>query len=114
VLISLQRNREAAAEPSGPLWVGTIDMDNLQARAEINDAWTSIVLAHACLAQGKYKEAESAMFDAERHYRSAQSVVNIKQSGSILDNLADLRVRLYQIRSVIGKGSKTLDGAESG
>jgi hypothetical protein len=114
MLISSQRSREATAEPSGPHRVETIDMDDLQARAEINDAWTSIVLAEACLAQGKYKEGESAMFDAERHYRSAQSAVNIKQSGSILNNLADLRVRLYQIRSVIGRKSKTLDGAESG
>jgi hypothetical protein len=89
-------------------------MDNLQARAEINDAWTSIVLADACLAEGKYKEAESAMFDAERYYRSAQSAVNIKQSGSILNNLADLRVRLYQIRAAIKKQSATLDGADAG
>jgi len=113
VLISLQRNREATAEPSGPHWVETIEMDNLQARAQINDAWTSIVLADACLTQGKYKEAESAMFDAERHYRSAQSAVSIKQSGSILNNLADLRVKLYQIRSAIGRKSKALDDAAS-
>jgi hypothetical protein len=86
-------------------------MDNLQARAEINDAWTSIVLADACLAEGKHKEAESAMFDAERHYRSAQSFVNARQSGSIQDNLADLRVRLHQIRAAIRKKSATLDGA---
>jgi hypothetical protein len=78
-------------------------MDNLQARAEIIDAWTSIVLVKACLAQGKYIEAESAMIDAERHYRRAQSAVKMKQSGSILDNLADLRVRLYQIRAAIQK-----------
>jgi hypothetical protein len=91
--------------------VGTSGMDNLQARAEINDAWTSIVLADACLVQGKYKEAESAMLDAELHYRKAQSAVSIKQSGSILNSLADLRVRLYQIRAAIKKKSGTLDDA---
>ena len=111
MLISLQRNREATAEPSRPHWVETIDMDNLLARTEVNDAWTSIVLADACLAQGKCNEAESAMFDAERHYRNAQSAVNGKQSGSILNNLADLRVRLHQIRSAIRRKSETLDGA---
>ena len=113
MLLSLQRNREATAEPSGPHRIKTVNMDNLQARAEINDAWTSIVLADACLAEGKYSEAKSAMFDAERHYRSAQSAVNIKQSGSILNNLTDLRIRLHQIRAAIRKKSETFDGAAS-
>ena len=86
-------------------------MDDLLAREKINNAWISIALADACLAQGKYEDAKSAMDDAERHYRSAQSAVNAKQSDSILNNLADLRVRLYQIRAAIRRKSETLDGA---
>ena len=76
-------------------------MFNLPARMEINDAWTNVVLADAYLAQRKYKEADAAIRDAELHYRKAESAVTIERSDSILDKLADIRIKLDQIRSAI-------------
>jgi hypothetical protein len=78
-------------------------MDNLKARTEIHDAWTNIVLADAHLARGGYKEASAAMIDAECHYRSAQSAVTIEESGSILNSLSDLKIKLDQLRSAMAR-----------
>jgi hypothetical protein len=84
-------------------------MWHLAARTEIHDAWTNIAHAKALLAQGKYKEANDALLDAQGHYQCARSVTTIEQAGSIQDKLADLKIKLDQIRSTIKIKSGTLE-----
>jgi hypothetical protein len=73
-------------------------MDDLTARTEINDAWTNLYLAEAYLAQHRYAEAGSARRDAELHYASARSGVALELSGSTLNALEDLRLKLESSR----------------
>jgi len=82
-------------------------MLNLAAQTELHDAWTNVALAETLLAQGKYKDAREALLNAEHHHRRARSVITVKQPSSILDKLADLKVRLDQIRSAIKINSGT-------
>lgn len=77
-------------------------MPNLQARTEIHDARTNIALAEAYMMRNKYKEAAAALIDAERHYRGAQYALSFgKSSDSILNDLADLKGALDQLRTTI-------------
>lgn len=76
-------------------------MFNMKARTEINDAQTNIVLAEAYLLRGEYKAATTAIFDAERHCRSARSNVTIEQSDWILQNLSALRTKLDQLQNAV-------------
>ena len=78
-------------------------MENLMARTEIHDAWANVVLAEALMAQAKYEEAAEIIVEAEGHYRRALSATTIVQSGSIVDRLADLKVKLDQVRFEIRK-----------
>ena len=84
-------------------------MLNLAAQTELHEAWTNVAIAEIFLAQGEYEEASEAMLDAEHHCRCARSAITIEQPGSILDKLADLKVRLDQIRSAIKINSGTLE-----
>ena len=59
-----------------------IVVEILMARTEIHDALAN---PRSCLAQDRYPEANTAMIDAERHYKSARSAITIGQSGSIPD-----------------------------
>jgi hypothetical protein len=76
-------------------------MLNLAAQTELHEAWTNVALAETRMAQGQYKDAHEAMLDAEHHYRCARSVITLAHPSPILDKLADLKVRLDQIRSAI-------------
>ncbi len=80
-------------------------MENLLARTEINEALTNIVLVNAFLNAGMYREAETARLDAEQHYRLARSAVTSQKSGPVLDSLADLRIKLDQLRSATAGGN---------
>jgi hypothetical protein len=76
-------------------------MRNLEAPAEINEAWTNLVFAGTLLIQGNYDAAASALRDAERHYQRAQSAARAEQSVVILTNLKSLRGSIDQTRSDI-------------
>jgi hypothetical protein len=84
-------------------------MLNLAARTEMNDAWANLVLVDAFLRQCKYKEAEFAWRDAERHYQTARTTVTIQHSDSTLEKLGDLRLRLAQTRSVLRSKSEVFE-----
>jgi hypothetical protein len=84
-------------------------MEDLRARTEINDAWTNLHLAEALLTGNRYAEAEAARRDAEHHYAFARSGVASELSGSTLNALEDLRVKLGQIESTIRKRTATGD-----
>jgi hypothetical protein len=77
-------------------------MFNSTARPEMHDAWAAVTLADVCLAQGRYKEANNALRDAECHYGRAQSAMSVGHSDAILDELAeDVRVTLDSIRTAL-------------
>jgi hypothetical protein len=88
-------------------------MDTLKARTEIHDAWACVFLADTHLGHGRCEEASMAMADAERHYRAARCGVTIVTSGSILNNLADLRIKMQQVCAAIRKKSETPTGEHS-
>ena len=70
------------------------------ARTEMHDAWAAVTLADVCLAQGRYKEANKALLDAECHYWRAQFAMSVGHSDAILDELAeDVRVTVNSIRT---------------
>jgi hypothetical protein len=82
-------------------------MENLKARTEIHDAWTNVILADGHLAEGRSQDAETAILDAERHLKSAQLAITIEKSGAVLNNLADLKIKLDQVRSA-ARAAKTV------
>ena len=84
-------------------------MLDLAAHTELHEAWTKVALAETLLTQGQYKDAHEALLDAEHHYQCARSVSTFAHLSSILDKLADLRIRLDQIRSAIKIKSGTLE-----
>lgn len=84
-------------------------MEDLMARTEIHDACAGVALAESLLAKGKYQDATAVMLEAEGHYRNAQSATTFAHSGSTIDRLADLRVKLDQVRSAIRRKSGTLE-----
>ena len=82
-------------------------MSDLQARTEIHEAWTNVVLANAHLARGEYDRAKGAMRDAEHHYHSAESALTLQRDAT-LEKLTELRVNLDHVRDEIEAKSGTL------
>jgi hypothetical protein len=83
-------------------------MLNLRARTELNDSWANVALAEVHLKRGDRHGAQSAIADAERHFKNARSA--IEEPGQILDKLTDLRNKLNQIQSGISQGLATRTG----
>jgi hypothetical protein len=81
----------------------------MPARTEISDAWAGIALVDSLLTHCRYKQADSVLRAAERHYRIARALVRAGQSDSILNKLADLRAKLDHIGSVISANSEALE-----
>jgi hypothetical protein len=87
-------------------------MEDLLARTEMNDARMNIALAEGHLADGKHSEAVDALDNAGRHYQRARDMINIGQSGPILDNLADMEHDLDQLRSAIRSSQQRIAVAQ--
>ena len=87
-------------------------MDEIRARNEIHEAWTSVAVAEGRLARNNCSEALDAIHDAEAHYRMA---CHFTPLGRTQDKLSELRTRLDQMRSNIRIGaSRGLAGSATG
>jgi hypothetical protein len=80
-------------------------MENLLARTEIHEALANVALADAYLTQNRTQDANGAIFEADRHYRNAKSMLTILGAESIHEKLSDLRTKLNQIRHDIKNNS---------
>jgi hypothetical protein len=89
---------------------------NLTALTEVHDALANVALANSLVSRGKYREAATALLDAEMHYNRAVACTEQKDS-ALYSKLSDLRDRITRLRSSVRRAlagrEQTLRTAQS-